>query len=67
MLINTKYRSTELEIMDDLSMEGAMLQKSLDQIALINKHLGGNSATINGLHALLKTKSKLIIIILKSR
>jgi len=62
MFVNTKYRSTEQEIMDDLSMEGEMLRKTLDQIATINKRLGGNKATINGLHALLKTGSKDVVI-----
>ncbi len=56
MFVNTTYRSTEAEIMDDLSMEGEMLRKTLDQIVAINKGLGGNRATLNGLHALLKSK-----------
>jgi 2-polyprenyl-3-methyl-5-hydroxy-6-metoxy-1,4-benzoquinol methylase len=58
MFVNTKYRSTADEIMDDLSMEGEMLRKTLDQIAAINKRLGGNKATIDGLHTLLKSESK---------
>lgn len=58
MFVSTKYRSTSQEIMDDLSMGGDMLQKTLDQIAKINKRLGGNKATINGLHTLLKTEPK---------
>jgi 2-polyprenyl-3-methyl-5-hydroxy-6-metoxy-1,4-benzoquinol methylase len=44
--------------MDDLSMEGEMLRKTLDQIAVINKRLGGNRATISGLHTLLKNEPK---------
>ena len=44
--------------MDDLSMEGDLLQHTLDQLVLINKRLGGNKATINGLHTLLKTQPK---------
>lgn len=44
--------------MDDLSMEGEMLRKTLDKIAQINKRLGGNQATIDGLRTLLKSKSK---------
>lgn len=56
MTVNTKYRSTEEEIMDDLSMKGELLQKTLDQIAVINKRLGGNKATINGIHTLLNSK-----------
>jgi len=53
MFVRTTYRSTEAEIMDNLSMEGEMLRKTLDQIAAINKWLGGNKATIQGLHTLL--------------
>ncbi len=62
MLVNTKYRSTEVEIMDDLSMEGDMLRNTLDQLVLINKRLGGNKATINGLHTLLKAEPKEVAI-----
>ena len=58
MFVSTKYRSTEEEIMDDLSMEGEMLRNTLDQLAIINKRLGGNKATINGLHTILKTEPK---------
>ena len=58
MFVNTSYRSTEDEIMDDLSMEGEMLRQTLDNLAQINQRLGGNQATINGLQTLLKTESK---------
>jgi 2-polyprenyl-3-methyl-5-hydroxy-6-metoxy-1,4-benzoquinol methylase len=58
MLVNTKYRSTERETMDDLFMEGDMLRNTLDQLVRINRRLGGNKATINGLHTLLKTEPK---------
>ena len=58
MFVNTSYRSTEDEIMDDLSMEGEMLRQTLDKLAQINQRLGGNQATINGLQTLLKTESK---------
>lgn len=58
MFVNTKYRSTEEEIMDDLAMEGEMLRKTLDKIAAINKRLGGNQATIDGIKTLLKNETK---------
>ena len=58
MFVSTKYRSAEKEIMDDLFMEGEMLRKTLDQIAAINKRLGGNKATIDGVHTLLKGMPK---------
>ena len=54
MFLNLKDRSTQTEIMDDFSMEGELLKRTLDQIALINKWLGGNSVTINGLQKLWK-------------
>ena len=56
MFVNTSYRSTEEEIMDDLSMKGEMLRQTLDKLAQINQRLGGNQATINGLHTLLKAE-----------
>jgi len=58
MLISTKYRSIEDEIMDDFSLKGEMLRNSLDQIASINKKLGGNNVTIEGLKQLLKGEPK---------
>ncbi len=56
--INTKYRTNQVELMDDLTMSGDLLRKTLDQIAKINRWLGGNSITLNGLKKLLKNKSK---------
>ena len=58
MFVNTKYRSNKIEIMDDLNMEGELLLKTLDQIAAINKRLGGNKATILGLNTLIKQAPK---------
>lgn len=58
MGINTKHRSTDLELMDDLDMQGEFLISSLDQLAIINKLLGGNSVTIGGLKKLLENRPK---------
>lgn len=58
MLINTTYRSTEVEIMDNFLMEGEMLRESLDKIAAVNRRLGGNNVTINGLKYLLKDETE---------
>ena len=65
MFVNTAHRTKEIEIMDDLDMSGELLIKTLDQIAGINKWLGGNGLTIDGLKSLLKTqpKDKIISII----
>ncbi len=53
MFVNTKQRSTQIEIMDDLSMEGEVLRDTLDQLARINKWLGGNRATLSALKKLI--------------
>jgi hypothetical protein len=45
MILNTKYRSCEPEIMDDFAMEGEILREALDKIAKINQLLGGNLLT----------------------
>ncbi|WGD35871.1 methyltransferase domain-containing protein [Olleya sp. YS] len=65
LLVSTKYRSEEEEIMDDLDYNGLILHDALDKLAKINQWLGGNSVTINGLKKALKnhTKSEPITII----
>jgi 2-polyprenyl-3-methyl-5-hydroxy-6-metoxy-1,4-benzoquinol methylase len=64
MSINTKYRTNEPEIMDDFAMEGEILRDALDKIAKINRLLGGNQLTLQGVQQLLKgiSKSKTITI-----
>jgi 2-polyprenyl-3-methyl-5-hydroxy-6-metoxy-1,4-benzoquinol methylase len=57
MPIDTKYRSSAPEIMDDFNMQGDILTDALDKIASINKLLGGNKATLDGIKALLKNKN----------
>ncbi|CAL1519732.1 methyltransferase domain-containing protein [Chitinophaga sp. MM2321] len=52
--IDTTHRSLAPEIMDDFAMEGSLLQKALDRIAKINRLLGGNKITIQGVEALLQ-------------
>jgi len=58
MLINTKFRNREEELMDDFSMEGNELTSALQTIASINQKLGGNKLTLNGVKELLKTVDK---------
>ena len=55
---NTKFRSKETEIMDDFSMKGELLRDTLDKLGSINKWLGGNRITINGIAKFLKNQSK---------
>ncbi len=54
MGVNTKYRTEEIEIMDDFSLQGEELLGALDQIASINQLLGGNKLTLHGIKELLK-------------
>ena len=56
MLVDTTHRSGENEIMDDLDMSGDILISTLDQIARINRWLGGNALTISGLKSLLNSQ-----------
>ena len=58
LFIDTSYRSSATEIMDDFSMKGDLLRDTLDKLGSINKWLGGNSVTINGIKQLLKNKPK---------
>jgi hypothetical protein len=44
--------------MDDFSVSGELLRDTLDKLGNINKWLGGNRVTIDGISQLLKHKSK---------
>lgn len=54
MSINTTKRSDKAEIMDDFSMKGEVLKDALDKIASINRLLGGNKVTMQGVRLLTK-------------
>ena len=56
--INTTYRSDAIEIMDDLSMRGDVLTDTLIKLDSINKWLGGNAITLNGIKKLIKNHPK---------
>jgi 2-polyprenyl-3-methyl-5-hydroxy-6-metoxy-1,4-benzoquinol methylase len=56
-------RSEEIEIMDDLNCAGAVVDQTLRELETINKFLGGNYVTINGIERLLcKKTSKSFVI-----
>lgn len=46
-------RSTEEEIMDDLNCDGDVVDQTLRELEVINKLLGGNYVTINGLNKII--------------
>lgn len=52
-MIDTTTRTDAPEIMDDFSMQGKELRDTLDQIARINRLLGGNRITVDGVKKLL--------------
>ncbi|WP_181305201.1 methyltransferase domain-containing protein [Rufibacter sp. XAAS-G3-1] len=49
-----KQRSTELELMDDLTLAGEDLRRNLQELEFINVWLGGHDVVRNGLNQLLK-------------
>ncbi len=53
MFLNTKFRTDEVEIMDDFTLEGEILRDALDKIAKINQLLGGNQLTLRGVQELI--------------
>lgn len=46
-------RSEVVEIMDDLNCSGPVIDQTLRELEFINKWLGGNSVTLNGLNKIL--------------
>ena len=53
-----KERSDQFEIMDDMSMSGPELKRTLDLLASINLYLGGNALTLNGVEKMMASVSK---------
>ena len=47
------YRSKEKELIDDLELDNDALRQNLEELALINKYLGGNQVTTSGLSKLM--------------
>lgn len=64
-MLDTKHRTLQEEIMDDFDLHGEELKEALDQIANINRLLGGNRVTLNGIRSLIKNAdlSKEMVII----
>ncbi len=56
--ISTKQRTDKEELMDDFSIGGDLLRDTLDKLENINRWLGGNKVTVNGLKILLKNHPK---------
>jgi len=58
LFVDTTYRSNATELMDDFSMKGDLLRDTLDKLGKINKWLGGNYVTLDGLRQLLENQPK---------
>ena len=56
--ISTKQRTDKEELMDDFSIGGDLLRDTLDKLENINRWLGGNKVTVNGLKAILEKHPK---------
>ena len=54
MFVNTKQRSSQSEIMDDLTLEGDLLRKTLGQLELINRWLGGHRPTVQAVKKMIR-------------
>ena len=55
---SNKYRSEQIEIMDNLDFQGAEMKNLLCDLKTVNKWLGGNSISIDGIEKLLRGHSK---------
>jgi ubiquinone/menaquinone biosynthesis C-methylase UbiE len=55
---NLKHRSYQAELIDDLNLSNDALRQNLEELATINKWLGGNKVTILALKKILKKHSQ---------
>ncbi|MCR9083850.1 MAG: SAM-dependent methyltransferase, partial [Cyclobacteriaceae bacterium] len=51
-MIDFTQRSTQKEWMDDLECEGEVLEQTLKELKTINRWLGGNHVTTDGIQKL---------------
>jgi len=58
LFLDTTVRSEEQELMDDFSIQGELLRDTLDQLGQINRWLGGNSITLQGIKTILRDAPK---------
>jgi 2-polyprenyl-3-methyl-5-hydroxy-6-metoxy-1,4-benzoquinol methylase len=49
-----KQRSAQMEMMDDLNCSGDLVAQTLHELEVINKWLGGNAVTMNGVKKIFK-------------
>ncbi len=56
MILDFSKRSAEIEIMDNLNCSGDVVNQTLKELDTINKLLGGNKVTLQGIESLVKKK-----------
>ncbi len=61
-MIDLSIRSEQPEYMDDLSSKGQIIDQTLVELDVINKFLGGNQITVNGVRQLAKGHKRLKIL-----
>lgn len=53
-MMSLRTRSAELEIMDDLDCHGEVVDQTLRELEIINRLLGGDKVTLDGINRLIK-------------
>lgn len=61
-IVNTKYRTRDSEVMDDFELKGEELAKTLRDLDKVNKWLGGNQITLEGIKKIISETSPAKII-----
>lgn len=56
-----KTRSSEIEIMDDLSVSGETVSQTLRELHTINKYLGGNTISLSSYKKMIKDGSNVLL------
>ncbi|UJH91610.1 hypothetical protein LZ575_02570 [Antarcticibacterium sp. 1MA-6-2] len=56
--LNISSRTNRAEIMDDFDLQGDELENTLEDLDKINRWLGGNKVTVQGVRKLLKSYPK---------
>lgn len=59
--MNLKNRSGEVEIMDDLNGQGAVVEQTLKELDIINNRLGGNKISLNALSELVRGRKSEVL------
>lgn len=60
-MMSLRTRSAELEIMDDLDCHGEVVDQTLRELEVINRLLGGDHVTIDGIKKLIANNERVLI------